>query len=321
MKPPFKITNKILMLVSKISAIQGRIESTGLVIPEPQLRKKNKIKTIQGTLSIEGNTFTEEQITALLDGKKVLGNQLEIQEVINTNKLYESLDKYKHWSVPDLLKSHKVLMAGLIDESGMFRSKNVGVLKGSKVAHLAPKPNMVPELVGNLFKWIKTDKEVHPLISSSVVHYELEFIHPFQDGNGRTGRFWQSLVLVNYDPIFRFIPIESLVKVNQEKYYKSLGDSDKLGDSTPFIEFMLTMILESFEIFSSQIVSVTISNIDRIDSAAMHFGKLEFSRKDYMILHKDISSATASRDLKTALTNGTVKQVGEGNQTKYLFIS
>ena len=172
MNPPYKITNKILDLISKISNIQGSFSSLNLATPEPQLRKSNRIKTIKGTLAIEGNTLNFDQITALLDGKKVVGKQSEIQEVINTNTLYDSIDTFKYTSIKDLLKSHKILMTNILRDAGNFRSKNVGILKGKKVNHIAPKPVMVPELIKNLFTWAKNDREVHFLIKSCILKLE-----------------------------------------------------------------------------------------------------------------------------------------------------
>lgn len=319
MNPPFKITNSILSLVSKISSLQGNIEATGLVIPEPQLRKKNQIKTIKGTLSIEGNTLTEDQITALLAGKKVLGHENQILEVLNTNELYQAIDKFKYASIKDLLKAHKILMKNILKDAGSLRNKNVGIFKGKEVGHIAPKPFLVPELIEKLFIWAQTDKDVHFLIKSCILHYELEFIHPFADGNGRIGRFWQTLTLSKFDPIFKFIPIESLIKERQKSYYESLEISDKEGESTVFIEFMLGIILKSLEDFSSQIVSVPNTPETRMSSARKHFKKKAFNRKDYMVLHKDISSATASRDLLEGIKTNNLSKKGEGNQSKYLF--
>lgn len=319
MKPPYKITDKILGLVSKISSLQGNIESTGLIIPEPQLRKKNQIKTIKGTLAIEGNTLTEDQITALLSGKKVLGHENEILEVINTNELYQLIDKLKYNSVKDLLKAHKILMKNILLDAGKFRNKNVGILKGKMVCHIAPKPFLVPELIEKLFTWANKDKDVHFLIKSCILHYELEFIHPFADGNGRIGRFWQTLTLSKSNPIYKYIPIESIIKKNQKKYYNSLEASDRSGESTVFIEFMLEMILTSLEEFTSQLISIPNTLDSRLTLGKTKFKSGDFSRKDYMILHKDISSATASRDLAVGIKSDVLVKKGKGNQTTYSF--
>ncbi|MCM2351230.1 MAG: Fic family protein [Bacteriovoracaceae bacterium] len=321
MNPPYKITPLVLNYISEISIILGRLDHLTIGIPEPKLRKKNQIRTIKSTLAIEGNTFTEDQISAILDNKKVLGSQKEIMEVKNAIKLYENMDSFKIDSVKSLLQAHRMLMDNLVESAGKFRSKNVGVLKGQIVKHVAPQPAMVPELVTSLLKWIKSEKELHLLIKGCVVHYEIEFIHPFEDGNGRMGRFWQSLIMSKVSPLFKYLPVESLIEKNQKKYYDTLEKCDKAGDSTSFIEFALKIILEALQEFDSQTKGVAISSKDRIEKAKDHFGKKTFSRKDYMELFKSISSATASRDIKEAVKIKILKKEGEKNQATYSFIS
>jgi Fic family protein len=320
MKPPYTITSKIINLVGEISTLVGSLEATTLTIPNPKLRKKNKIRTVKSTLAIEGNTFTEEQITAILEGKRILGKEKELQEVHNAIKLYDSIDDFNSKNREDFLKAHKTLMTGLISAPGKYRSKNVGVLAGTKVKHLAPKPALVPELMGNLFKWLKGERELHPLILSSIAHYEIEFIHPFEDGNGRMGRFWQALILTENDSFFRYVPVESLIERNQQAYYKALEDSDKAGDSTIFIEFILGIIKLTLEEMSKEIIGVTNTFEDRIERARFVFEGNLFSRKEYMEEFKTISSATASRDLKEGVESGVLEKVGERNQTRYSFI-
>ncbi len=320
MNPPYKITPQINNLVADISKLLGQLEATTLSIPNPQLRKKNRIRTIKSTLAIEGHTFTEGQITAVLENKRVLGTQKELIEVQNVIQLYDSLDDFKSSRAKDFLKAHGILMKDLLSTAGKYRSKNVEVLAGTKVKHLAPKPNFVPELMGNVFQWIKKEKEAHALILSSIVHYEIEFIHPFEDGNGRMGRFWQALILKEYDEFFRYVPIESLIEKNQKDYYLSLEKADKSGESTVFIEFILTAIKASLEEMSAELIGETKTFDDRVEKASSHFGQKLFSRKDYMELFKNISSATASRDLKDAIEKGSLEKVGEKNQTKYKFL-
>ncbi|EPZ50166.1 Fic/DOC family protein [Bacteriovorax sp. BAL6_X] len=320
MRPPFQITSKIMSLVADISRLVGGLEATTLTIPNPKLRKKNKIRTVKSTLAIEGNTFTEEQISAILEGKRVLGSEKELQEVHNAIELYESIDDFNSNKAEDFLKAHKTLMKGLVATAGKWRTRNVGVLAGTKVKHLAPKPMLVPELMEKLFKWLSSEKELHPLILSSIVHYEIEFIHPFEDGNGRMGRFWQALILTENDNFFRYVPVESLIEKNQQAYYQALEDSDKAGDSTIFIEFILGIIKLTLEEMSKEIVGVTNTYADRIQRAKDIFGDKFFSRKEYMEEFKTISSATASRDLKDAVDEDVVEKVGERNQTKYRFV-
>lgn len=319
MKPPFTLTGRILNLVSDISHILGRFDSVPISAPEPKLRRKNRIRTIKATLAIEGNTFTEDQISAILENKKVIGSKKEIVEVQNAISIYENIDLFKVNSTKHFLAAHEELMKGLIETSGKFRTKNVGVLKGTIVKHVAPKPLMVPELVANLFKWIKEEKELHFLIKSCIAHYEIEFIHPFEDGNGRMGRFWQTAILAHHNSIFKYVPIESLIEKNQKKYYESLEESDHAGDSTAFIEFMLEIILNSLKEFDSDIVGVVSTTQDRFRKAQKHFKAKKFSRKEYMELFKSLSSATASRDLKEGINLGILISSGVKNQTKYYF--
>jgi Fic family protein len=319
MTPPFKITSLILNLVSEISQILGNLNSLTLITPEPKLRKKNQIRTIKGTLAIEGNTFTEEQITGILDNKKVLGSKKEIIEVKNAIALYDALDSFAPSSIKSLLKAHSILMKDLVDSSGKFRTKNVGILKGKKVKHVAPKPVMVHQLVVKLLEWLKKEKELHILIKSCIVHYEIEFIHPFEDGNGRIGRFWQSLILADLSPIFKYVPVESLIEKNQGKYYEALEKSDKQGASTPFIEFMLSAILEALREFDSETKGVVVTSEDRLAKAQRHFQQDSFSRKEYMELFKSISSATASRDLAKGVESKVLKKIGLKNQARYEF--
>jgi len=234
MKPPYQITPSILKLITSISEKIGEINANYLNKPSPKLRKQNRIKTIHSSLKIEGNTLTEEQITALLENKRVIGPKKDVSEVLNAIEIYENLKLYKADSEKSFLKAHKNLMNNLIENSGTYRKQGVGIVKGSKVEHLAPSYENVPFLIKDLFEYLKKDDEIE-LIKSCVFHYEMEFIHPFLDGNGRMGRLWQTLILMEKYPIFEFIPFETLISKEQEKYYKALSESDKSGQSTKFI--------------------------------------------------------------------------------------
>lgn len=245
-KPPFTITSKILNLVSEISEALAKIEMQEHNIITPHLRKINRIKTLAGTLEIEGNFLGEEKITAILDGKRVLGTVLELAEVHGAIKAYEKFEEYSYSSLADLLQAHKILMGSILTTAGTFRRVNVGVGGQSGVTHVAPPHERVPDMMYDLFEWLKKS-DVHPLIKSSVFHCEFEFIHPFSDGNGRIGRLWQSVILYNYKKVFSSIATESIVRDYQDDYYKALEDSGALGESTPFIEFMLDIILKSIE--------------------------------------------------------------------------
>ncbi|MEZ7838102.1 MAG: Fic family protein [Flavobacteriales bacterium] len=317
MKPPYQITDKILNLVVSISEKLGEVNANHLHKPPTELRKRNRIKTIQSSLEIEGNTLTEEQITALLNDERVIAPQKDILEVQNAIKVYEKLKEFNSNSLKDLQIAQSILMHGLIEGSGNFRTKNVGIVKGSKVEHLAPGGAMVNGLMKDLFTYLKSDKEVL-LIKSCVFHYEFEFIHPFLDGNGRMGRLWQTLILMQKYPVFEYLPVESLIKENQNHYYKALGASDKLGESTPFVEFMLTLILQALNnLLASQNVNITAP--DRIELFKDFIGLKSFSRKDYLLSYKLISQATASRDLKWAVDNQLLEKFGDKRNTKYKY--
>ncbi len=243
-KPPYTITNKILKTVSDIVELVSELNHVKKELATPKLRKKNRIKSITGTLQIEGNSFTEEKVTNVINGKTVLGTLREIEEVKGAIEAYDYLEKYDYKKEKDLLLAHKFLMQNILNNAGNYRHSNVGVGGKDGVTHVAPPPNMVPQLMGDLFEWLKHTDD-HLLVASCVFHYEFEFIHPFSDGNGRVGRLWQSVILNQYKSIFGAIPIESVVRENQEAYYKALEDAGSIGESTPFVEFMLEIILKT----------------------------------------------------------------------------
>jgi Fic family protein len=317
MKPPYDITSRILQLISSISEKIGETNSAHLYRPRTELRKRNRIRTIQSSLEIEGNTLSEEQITDLLDNKRVLAPQKDILEVKNAINVYNKLDQYVAHDVESLCEAHQTLMSGLISDNGQLRRKSVGIVKGVKVAHVAPPGDMVPQLVRDLLNYIKNDEDL-TLIKSCVFHYEFEFIHPFSDGNGRMGRLWQTIILKKYSPIFEYLPIESLIKDKQKDYYDVLGKADKAGKSTIFIEFMLSIIELALEdILKTQ--SVTLTSRDRITLFEEHIGAGYFTRQDYLRRYKDISAATASRDLKEAVDHNVVEKTGDKRTAKYKY--
>ena len=243
-QPPYTITSKIIYLIAQISENIGRLTVLEEIQDSLKLRKANRIRTIQGSLAIEGNTLSTEQITAILNGKTVIAPPKEVQEVRNAIKAYEAFQQWQPGQEVDLLQAHQILMTGLIDEVGQYRHGGVGVMSGDQVVHMAPPANQVPRLMIDLLDWLN-DSEIHPLIQSSVFHYEFEFIHPFADGNGRMGRLWQTLILSRWNPIFANIPVESLIYQNQKSYYEALQASTDQTDSAPFIEFILQMILDA----------------------------------------------------------------------------
>jgi Fic family protein len=317
MKPPYQITTKILEQISSISEKVGEINAAYLYKPPTELRKKNRIKTIQSSLQIEGNSLSLDQVTAILDNKKIIAPKKDILEVKNAIKAYENIDSYNPTSLISFCKAHGILMNGLIENAGKIRTKSAGILQGSTVTHIAPPGDVVKSLVKELFDYLKKNKDLL-LIKSCVFHYEIEFIHPFMDGNGRIGRLWQTVILRQYSPVFEFLPIESLIKARQVEYYRILGESDNKGDSTGFIEFMLQIINESLEdLLSNQ--SVNLTSQDRITIFKEKIGKSTFNRQDYLRHFKDISTATASRDLKLAVENGILHKTGDKRTTSYKF--
>ncbi len=314
MKPSYKYTNKVIKLISSISEKIGEMNANILQKPATHLRKQNRIKTIHSSLKIEGNTLTENQVTAIIEKKRVSGPEKDIREVTNAIKVYDGLSKFNPYSVKSFLNAHRILMSGLDNNAGSFRNVNVGIYQGSVVKHIAPPAKNVAKLIRNLFDYI-SDKKEQTLIKSCVFHYEIEFIHPFNDGNGRMGRLWQTLILMNEYPVFEYLPFESLISVNQEKYYTVLSQSDRAGDSTFFLEYMLNLIDKSLKQTLNNRSSV-IRDVDRIE----YFISLqneEFSRKDYLRVFKNISQATASRDLAKGVIMGYFFKSGDKNKTSY----
>lgn len=319
MKPPYEITNKILNQIASISEKIGEIRSAHLIKPPTELRKRNRIKTIQSSLEIEGNTLTIEQITALINNKRVLAPKKDIQEVKNAIEVYLMLEDFDAYKLDSLCFAHEILMKGLLNDAGTLRKKSVGIVKGNDVAHIAPPGEMVYPLIKDLFNYLKTDDDLI-LIKSCVFHYEFEFIHPFLDGNGRMGRLWQTMILKEYSPVFEFLPIETLIKERQQDYYDILGKSDNQGTSTSFIEFMLEIINQTLEdLLSSQ--NLNLKNTDRIEAFKGIIGSDYFSRQGYLRQNKDISSATASRDLKEAVDKDILEKSGDKRLTKYRYLT
>ena len=243
--PPFSINSDIVNLVADISGTIGAL--SGFSTPL-HLRKNNKIRSIHSSLAIENNSLSIEQVSAIIDGKKILGLKREIEEVKNAYACYELISKLSPYKVSDLLKAHTVMMKDLVINNGKFRTSGVAVYKGNEIVHMAPPANQVPALVARLMDWLEVS-DVHPLIKSCVFHYEFEFIHPFTDGNGRIGRFWQSLILSKWNNIFSCLPIETVIYENQQEYYELLNNADKFGDSTQFIEFMLKALKKALKQF------------------------------------------------------------------------
>jgi len=251
-QPPYTIPPVILNRVAAISEAIGRLTVLTDQTRTLRLRRINRIRTIHGSLAIEGNTLSEAQITAILEGKRVIAPPREVQEIKNALAAYDQFVTLKPEHEKDLLEANRILMSGLIDEAGSYRHGGVGVMAGSQVIHMAPPADRVPHLMADLFRWLATT-DAHPLITSSVFHYEFEFIHPFADGNGRMGRLWQSLILARWNPLFADIPVESLIFEHQVEYYQAIQESTHQTDSAPFIAFMLRMILDTMTTTAPQV--------------------------------------------------------------------
>ena len=240
-QPPFRMTEEITNLIVEIGQYVGSITTYELMHRNPVLRRENRIKSIYSSLAIEQNTLSLDQVSDVINGKRVLGPPEDIREVKNAYEAYERVSELDPYSIKNLLYAHKLMTEGLVKEVGRFRSGNIGVYAGDRLIHAGTPARYVPELVSQLMTWLKESK-YHPLVKSCIFHYEFEFIHPFADGNGRTGRLWQSLILRKWNELFAWLPVETLVHENQEEYYRVLQKADNAGDSTEFVEFMLGMI-------------------------------------------------------------------------------
>ncbi|MBK8417048.1 MAG: Fic family protein [Bacteroidetes bacterium] len=315
MKPPYEITSKILKSITSISQTIGEVNAKYLVKQNPKLRKENQIKTIHSSLRIEGNTLSADQITAIIENKRVVGPEKDIKEVLNALDVYKQLKNYQYASEKDFLNAHKMLMTGLVATPGKYRTKGVGIVKGSKVEHMAPPYEQVKFLMGDLFKYLK-DKSELTLIKSCVFHYEMEFIHPFMDGNGRMGRLWQTIILMSEYPLFEFLPFESLISKNQNEYYHALSISDKEGKSTKFIEFMLRILDQSLD----ELLENGTKKLNETERLEIFLSECNqtFRRKDYLKHYPEISTATASRDLKNGVERGLIEKFGDKKTTQYI---
>ena len=312
--PPFNITPKILDLVSLISETLGKLEVLAPTAITPTLRKANKIKTITGTLAIEGNTLGIEKVTAILEGKRVLGTPREITEVKGAIKVYDALSSFNYKTLDDLLLAHKMLMQEILTHAGNFRTSDVGVGGEEGVVHIAPPSGRVALLMQELFSWLAVS-DIHPLIKSSVFHYEFEFIHPFIDGNGRMGRLWQSLILHEWKPLFSAIPIESVIKETQQNYYDALEISGSMGESTPFIEFMLSAILKACEdeLQNGKSVPINVPKnvpIKRLDRILSLISENEDVTIEQLAQLCEVSDKTIKRDISKLKEQGVLAREG-----------
>ena len=300
-KPPFEITNTMIHEIAEIAELVGKLTSTNQLSANPTLRRTNRIRTIHGSLAIEQNTLSLEQVTAVLNGKQVLAPPKDIAEVKNAYEIYERLEELDPYSVDDLLTAHGIMTRGLVDESGVFRSKPVGVVdQEGHVLHFGTLPQYVPNLVMELLDWAQ-NSDIHMLIRSCVFHYELELIHPFADGNGRIGRLWHTLLLSKWNPAFAWLPVESMIHARQQEYYEAINASNNAGESTVFIEFMLSAIKAS--LMDAINTSDEMSD-GAMDKATVRWRQIEkFLETHEFIMNADVralcgvSAATANRVL------------------------
>jgi Fic family protein len=315
MRPPYVIDARILDLLVRIGIQLGAVNAAHLERPSPMLRRRNRIRTIHSTLAIEGNTLSEDQVTAVLEGRRVLAKPSELLEVTNAVTAYERLSSFRSARPADLLKAHGLLMKGLVPDAGRFRTRGVGVLRGRSLAHLAPPASSVPTHVTALLSYVEHDADPM-LIKSCVLHYELEFIHPFSDGNGRMGRLWQTRALMEVSPVFTYLPVEALVRESQRAYYAALAASDASASATPFIVYMLERIEQALTELSKAPRAVLDGSDRMLRFIAGHRDR-SFARKDYMQVFPELSSATASRDLRDAVAGGWLVRAGNGRIAQY----
>lgn len=318
-KPPFEITNTILDEIAEIAELVGHVNASLGLSTNPTLRRTNRIRTIYSSLAIEQNTLSLEQVTAVLNGKQVIAPPKDIAEVKNAYEIYEMMDSLNPYSVDDLLSAHGVMTRGLVEESGYFRSRPVGVVdKQGNILHFGTLPDYVPGLVTELLEWVR-DSDFHMLIKSCVFHYELELIHPFADGNGRIGRLWHTLLLTQWKPMFAWLPVESIIHDRQDEYYQAINRSNNEAESTVFIEFMLSAIKEAL------MEAVKTGSAENMSAEEQRWYQIErFLKKNGTISNVDVremfgvSAATANRILARMTDKGKIQKIRLGKSWGYV---
>lgn len=320
-KPPFEITNKIIRYVAEIAELVGKLTSTERLSANPTLRRTNRIRTIHGSLAIEQNTLSLEQVTAVLNGRHVLAPPKDIAEVRNAYEIYERLGELDPYSIDDLLTAHGIMTRELVEESGEFRSRPVGIVdQDGKILHFGTLPRYVPDLVSELMEWTESS-EIHMLIRSCVFHYELELIHPFADGNGRIGRLWHTLLLSRWNAVFAWLPVESMIHARQTEYYAAINAANAAGESTVFIEFMLSTIKASLMEAIDMIDGMSDASNEK--HAARWRAVEDFLTAHDVIMNADVrgllgvSSATANRILADLVEKGKLVKCREGGHWAY----
>ncbi len=314
----FQLTDALVNTLASIAEMIGKLEGVNLSRPNPTLRRRNRARAVQSSLAIEGNSLNEEQVVALMDGYRVMGPERDIREAQNAFTAYRQLAGFDPFSMISFLQAHGLLMKGLVPQPGVFRKQPIGMVRKNDVFHEAPSWREVQGMMEALFDYLAASDE-HLLLKSSRFHYQLEYIHPFVDGNGRMGRLWQTRLLMAYHPVFEFLPVESLIREHQEGYYRELARSDDRADCSGFIGFMLSRIREALERLLSDTRSVTLTALDRLQHARTRFGSQGFSRKAYQMVLKTISPATASRDLQQGVSKGLLIRSGDKRTAVYRF--
>ncbi len=320
-KPPFEITTAILDDIAEIAELVGHVNALQDLSANPTLRRTNRIRTIYSSLAIEQNTLSLEQVTAVLNGKRVIAPPKDIAEVKNAYEIYEMMESLNPYSVDDLLSAHGVMTRGLVDESGCFRSGPVGVVdKQGNILHFGTLPDYVPGLVMELLDWVR-ESDFHMLIKSCVFHYELELIHPFADGNGRIGRLWHTLLLTQWKPMFAWLPVESIIHDRQDEYYQAINRSNNEAASTIFIEFMLSAMKEAL------MEAVQVRNTENMSREDQRWYQIKrFLKKNGMITNADVremfrvSSSTANRILAKMTDDGKIQKIRIGKSWGYIVI-
>lgn len=318
-KPPFEITNIMIDDIAEIAELVGRITSTHGLSASPTLRRSNRIRTIHGSLAIEQNTLSLEQVTAVFSGKRVLAPPKDIAEVKNAFEVYDNIDELNPYNMYDLLAAHGIMMRGLLDDAGSFREKPAGVVdQDGNIIHFGTLPQYVPKLIEELLQWTETS-EIHPLIKSCVFHYEFELIHPFLDGNGRVGRLWHTLLLSKWNGVFAWLPVESIIHERQGTYYDAINASNSAAESTIFIEFMLSAI----KVALKEISRTSSGNMSSKEAERLH-AILEYLQTSSHIMNADVrtllgvSSATANRILAKLVADGKLKKIRSGKHWAYI---
>ena len=309
-KPPFEINEKIMDEVIEIAELTGKVSIGRQISANPTLRKENRIRTIYSSLAIEQNTLDIEQVTAVLSGKRIIAPPKDIAEVKNAYEIYECMEKLNPYSIDDILNAHAVMVRDLVEEAGRFRSRNVGIVDSEgKVLHFGTLPKFVPQLMEELIEWVK-ESNIHMLIKSCVFHYEFELIHPFADGNGRIGRLWHTLLLSQWNPLFAWLPIESIIHNHQQEYYDAINASNNEGESTKFIEFMLSVIKEALlEVGENPVIATSSKSDIRLNKIYEYLKTHPYIMKSDAQQLLKVSSATATRILTEFSKTGKLRRV------------